>query len=61
MFRTALEIIKWKYSVKQMIRVRETRKIAYLELELATLLFERLRRLFNESPRLTTPFPVIEK
>lgn len=33
----------------------------YLELELATLLFDLLRRLFNESPRLTMPLPVIEK
>lgn len=36
-------------------------KITYLELELATLLFERLRLLFSESPRLTTPLPVMEK
>lgn len=35
--------------------------LIYLEFELATLLLERLRRDFSESPRLTTPLPVIEK
>lgn len=36
-------------------------RCSVLEFELATLLLERLRRLFSESPRLTTPLPVIEK
>lgn len=35
--------------------------LSYLEFELATLLLERLRRDFNESPRFTTPLPVMEK
>jgi len=36
-------------------------RCSVLELELATLLLERLRRLLRESPRFTTPLPVIEK
>lgn len=35
--------------------------VTHLELELATLLLERLRRLLSESPRFTTPLPVMEK